>query len=200
MNREEIYDHLAQVYLGKKEESDAKKKQQLNAWLVINICITLIIFVSVFYGLTAFLTQHGAALKSNVMFSLNRGTIRVEYNFKDSFSPTKTFSLSIPEIDASKYNCIEFAIRGKQEGVPGVVKVVVTNKRNEVSSYYVQGVNLNWQNISIPLEKFPQISDWSSLTDISFVLEVWNVDKKKGIVLIEDVRFSGMHDMAASKG
>jgi len=102
-------------------------------------------------------------------------------------------------MDVSKYQAIEFSIRGKEEGTPGVVKIVIANEKNETASYYVQGVNLKWQDINIPLSEFKQITDWSSLTDISFVLEVWNVDDKKGIILIEDVRFSGAYDASASK-
>ncbi|HBG60913.1 MAG: hypothetical protein A2Y03_09335 [Omnitrophica WOR_2 bacterium GWF2_38_59] len=199
MNREEIYDHLAQVYLGKRKEVDVKKKRQKNAWLLVNIFISVLIFTSAIWGFTAFLTQRGTSLQSNVIFSLNRGPISVDYNFKDTFSPEKTFSLVVPDMDVSKYQAIEFSIRGKEEGTPGVVKIVIANEKNETASYYVQGVNLKWQDINIPLSEFKQITDWSSLTDISFVLEVWNVDDKKGIILIEDVRFSGAYDASASK-
>ena len=190
MNREEIYDHLAQVYLGKRKKEDARKKRQFNVWLLINIFITGIIFASAFYGLTAFLVQKGSSLRNNVIFSLHPGPIRIDYNFKDSFSSTKKFSLDIPQIDVAKYKKIEFSIRAKEEGSPGIVKIILHNQRNETAFYYVQGVNLDWQKISIPLEEFQQITDWSSLTDLSFVLEMWNVDSLKGIILIEDVNFS----------
>jgi hypothetical protein len=75
--------------------------------------------------------------------------------------------------------------------VPGVVKVVIRNRRNEEASYYIQGVGLAWQEFAIPLEQFKQISDWSSLVDISFVLESWNVENKKGLVLVDNICFSG---------
>ena len=50
MTRDDIYDHLAQVYLGKRKEADDKKKKQFSAWLFINIVITVIIFASIFDG------------------------------------------------------------------------------------------------------------------------------------------------------
>ena len=190
MTRDDIYDHLAQVYLGKRTKVDTKKTQQFSAWLVINIFITFIIFTSAFYGLTAFLTHRNASLKSRVIFSLHNGPIRMEYNFTNPFPPVKTFALDVPSMDAARYDKIQFSIRGKEEGVPGIVKVVVKNRRNEEASYYVQGVDLDWQEFSIPLDEFKQITDWSSLTDISFVLESWNVDNKKGLILIDNVCFS----------
>lgn len=64
------------------------------------------------------------------------------------------------------------------------------NDKNETASYYIQGVDLSWQEYSIPFEEFQQITDWSNLTEVSFVLESWNVEKEKGLILIDDVRFS----------
>ena len=43
MNRDDIYDHLAQVYLGKRNKTEEKKKKQYSVWLLINIGITFII-------------------------------------------------------------------------------------------------------------------------------------------------------------
>ena len=190
MKRDEIYDHLAQVYLGKRSKTDIKKKRQFNAWLVINICITAIIFTSAFYGLTAFLTQHNSPLQSRIIFSLHSGPVRIEYDLTDSFSPTKAFTINVASVDASRYGKIQFSIRGKEDGVPGVVRIVVKNQLNEEASYYVQGVGFNWQEFSISLDEFKQITDWSNLTDISFVLESWNVDDRKGLVLIDNLCFS----------
>jgi hypothetical protein len=190
MTRDDIYDHLAQVYLGKRSKSDIKKEQQFSAWLLINILITVIIFTSAFYGLTAFLTQRNSALQSRIIFSLHNGPIRMEYNFTDSFPPIKTFELSVPNVDVTKYNKIQFSVRGKEEGTPGIIKITVKNLRGEEDSYYVQGVGLDWQEFNIPLDEFPRITDWSSLDDISFVLESWNVDSKKGLILIDNVCFS----------
>jgi len=191
MSKEDIYDHLAQVYLGKRKVVDEKKKREFNAWLVINIFITVIIFSSAFYGLTAFLTQNGSSFQNNIIFSLHRGTIQFDYNFKNNMSDEQVFSLSIPKMEVSKYHNIQFSIRGKEEGTPGIVKVVFRNQMKEEAAYYIQGVGLDWRNFDIPLEDFKQITDWDSINEILFVVETWNVDKKKGIVLIENVSFSG---------
>ncbi len=190
MTRDDIYDHLAQVYLGKRKEVDERKTRQFNAWLVINIAITFIVFASATYGLTAFLTNRSDFLDNRIIYALHQGKIRLEYNLFEPYAPVKTFALNVPSIDASKYKSIQFSIRGKEEGTPGVVKIVVRNFKNESSSYYIQGVGLKWQDFDISLSEFQQITDWSNIIDVSFVLETWNVDKKKGIILIEDVSFS----------
>lgn len=190
MTRDEIYDHLAQVYLGKRKESEPREKKHFHAWLLINVLITLMIFSSVFYGLTAFLTRQ-SSLRGNVLFSLYNGLARLDYNFDEDFSPVKTLVLSAPAIDASRYKSLQFSIRAKEQGNPAIVKIVVENHKNEIASYYIQGIDYSWQDFRIPLHEFKQITDWTSLKNISFVLESWNVEKKEGIILIDNICFSG---------
>ncbi|MBF0532973.1 MAG: hypothetical protein HQL23_07765 [Candidatus Omnitrophica bacterium] len=191
MNREEIYDHLAQVYLGKRKEVDEKKRPDVNAWLILNICVTLIIFSSVFYGLTAFLTQRGLSLRNHVVYALYRGPARLDYNFEENFLPVKSFDLNLSRMDASPYRNLSFAIRNRETGTPGVVKVVIRNQRNEIASYYLRDVRHGWREYSVPLAEFSQIADWSCLTDVSFVVESWNVTDHRGEILIEDISFTG---------
>jgi len=191
MTRDEIYDHLAQVYLGKRKKVDEKKRIEFNAWLLINILITAIIFSSAFYGLTAFLTHRSSYFESKIIYALHSGRISLEYNFRNDVAPIKAFTLDVPEgIDAQQYGTIQFNLRAKEEGNPGVLKVVVQSRKNESSSYYVQGITHAWKEYSIPLDEFKHISHWSDLKDISFVLESWNTNNDKGLILIDDVRFS----------
>ena len=57
MTRDEIYDHLARVYLGKRQEADLQGKRRWNAWLLNNILITVIIFAGAFYGLAIYVVN-----------------------------------------------------------------------------------------------------------------------------------------------
>ena len=189
MTRDEIYDHLAQVYLGKRDRVEEKKKRPFNAWVVMNIVITIVILISAFYGFTAFLT-HREFSRNSIIFALNNGPIKVSYNLNDPYPQVKTFSLAIPKMNVGKYEKLSFSVRGLDEGFPGVVKIVLRNQKNELASFYVKDVRLKWQEINIPFNEFTQITDWSNLVDISFVLEAWNAEKKKGIILIDNVCFS----------
>ena len=191
-NKDEIYDHLAQVYLGKKNKVEEKRKNQFNAWLVINIVITLIIFASSFYGFTAFLTKRGASLHNNVIFALTNSPLRIIYNLDYPYPPVKTFSLAVPKMNVTKYRKLNFSIRGMEEAYPGVVKLVLKNQKNEISSYLIKDVRSDWQEYSIPFEAFAEITDWTNLTDISFIFEAWNAEKKKGAVLIDNLCFSSL--------
>lgn len=190
MTRDEIYDHLAQVYLGKKNKATEKRRQQFHSWLVINILIASIIFASAFYGFTAFLAHRGDTLQNRVIYALNNGPIRLNYNLVQPFPPVKTFSLSVPEVNVAKYSKLQFEVRGVDSGYPGVMRVEVRNQRGEVSSVILEGVKTDWKHFSISFDEFDKITDWSQIEEISFIIESWNAVKIRGTVLIDDICFS----------
>ena len=190
MTKDEIYERLAQVYLGKREKVQEKKKARLNVQLAANIFLTVVVLISVFYGLTAFLSGRNGDSQKSVIYALSNSPIRIKYDVRYPYPQINEFSIPIPKLNASKYNRLNFSIRGMEEGFPGVVKVVLKNKKNEISYYFVKGVELKWQRISIPLREFEKITDWTNLSDVSFVFEAWNTQKKRGIVLIEEICFS----------
>ena len=190
MNRDEIYDHLAKVYLGKKNSAQENKKKKLNtAWLVMNIAVTILILASSFYGFTAFLSRQQFELKDRVVFSLSNSPIKVPYNLEYPYPPVKTFSLTIPNKDISKFSKLNISVRGMDGGEPGVVKLILTNQKNEQATYFMQDIALDWQHLSIPLENF-KLTDLTTVTELSFVLESWNVQSKKGVLLVDDISFS----------
>ncbi len=191
MTRDEIYDHLAKVYLGKRENVSPKKappKPVNRSLWVINIVITAVITISTVYGFTAFLTRR-AGLKSQVFYALNNEPIRLSYDLNDPYPATKTFVLSIPNKDVSKYKALNVSLRGMDGAYPGIVKVVVANQKNEQAIYYIQNVGSLWQKASVPFEKL-NLTDWTTITNVSFVLEAWNVDFRRGTLLIDGVSFS----------
>ena len=189
MTREEIYEHLAQVYLEKKDKVKVVQKPRFNKRRFFRGVLLFLLGLSAFYGLTAFLSKKVTNAQA-VIFALNHYPIRINYNLNAPYPPVESFSLAIPAIDASKYRYINFSVRGLDEGYPGIMKVTIKNKKNEISSFLVQDVRGKWKKISIPVGEFKEITDWSNLEDVSFVLESWNVEKKKGIILIDDISFS----------
>ncbi len=189
MTRDEIYDHLAKVYLGKREDASAqKKKKQINqSWLVINIVITAVILISTVYGFTAFLTRR-VTFENQVFYALNNNPVRIAYDLNDPFPSTKKFAITIPDKDASKYSRLNLTIRGLNGAYPGIVKLIVSNQKDEKATYYIQDVAADWKKVSIPFEKL-NLTDWTTVKEVAFVLEAWNTDFRKGTVLIEDISF-----------
>ena len=97
--------------------------------------------------------------------------------------------MTIPNKDVSKYKALNVSLRGLDGAYPGIVKVIVANQKNEKAIYYIQNVNIQWRKANIPFEKL-NLTDWTTVTDVSFVLEAWNVDFRRGTLLIDGVSFS----------
>ena len=189
MTRDEIYEHLAKVYLGKRQDAvvEQKKKPVNQPWLVINITITAVLLISTVYGFTAFLT-HKAGLRNQVFYALSNNPIRIAYDLNDPFPATKTFAIDVP-VNAAKYATLNFSIRGMNGAYPGIVKLTVVNRKNERAAYFVRNVNADWQKVRVPLENL-NLTDWTTVREVAFVLEAWNVDFRKGTVLVDDISFS----------
>ena len=191
MTKEEIYEHLAQVYIGKKtNDKRTLRKKRFRLPRETRVLLTLFIVGFAFYTLTAFLSQRNDDLKSSIIFALSNAPIRVKYDLHQPFPQIKDFSIAIPQVDIGKYKSLNFSIRGLEEGYPDVVKVVLKNKRNEVAFKYIKGVNLKWKRHTITFAELSTISDFSTLSEVNFVLEAWNVKQKRGIILIDDLCFS----------
>ena len=191
MTRDEIYDHLAQVYLGKREQVKVEppKPRIPSAWLVINGVITALILASMVYGLTAFLANHDDLLKSRVIYSLNNSPIRLSYNVGAGLPQTKDLSIALPSVDVTKYSRLNLTVKASGGGNPGMVKIVLTNSLAERATYYLQGIKPRWQDYSIAFDQL-NLTDWKSLKDISFVVEAWNADRAEGTVFIDNISFS----------
>ena len=191
MTRDEIYDHLAKVYLDKREtveEAQLPKKQPL-PWLVINIVITGLILASVFWGLTAFLTQHDDLLKSRVIFTLNNSPIKLTYDVGGSFPQVKALTIAVPPVDATQYRRLNLSLKGALGGNPGMIKVVLTNTKNEQATHYLQGIKSKWQDYIVSFDEM-NLTDWRSVKDVSFVIEAWNSERSSGAVYIDNISFS----------
>jgi len=189
MTHDEIYDHLANVYLGKRESVEVKKKKSPTSWLVINGVITAFILISVVYGFTAFLTRHDDLLKSRVIYALNNSPIRLTYNVGEGFPQAKDLTIALPPVDAAKYRRLNLTVKAAGGGNPGMVKVVLSNAKNEQAAYYLQGIRTKWQDYSISFDQL-NLTDWTTLKDMSFVVEAWNAEKSDGVVFIDNISFS----------
>ncbi len=190
MTRDEIYEHLAKVYLGKRESAEQEKKRKSvnQSWLVINVTITAVILLSTVYGFTAFLTRR-AGINNQIFYELNNNLVKIPYDLNDPFPSTKSFAISIPDKDVSKFSKLNLSMRGFNGAYPGVVKLVVSNLKNEKATYYIKNIDAQWHKVSIPLEQL-NLTDWTTVSKVAFVLEAWNVDFRQGTVLIDDISFS----------
>lgn len=196
MRNREIYDRIADTYLGKvshKKSGSGKNKKK--KWIIITTVINVIILVTVFFLARAALLHYKEGLDRKTSAAIyilsERYPLKLSYNLAPPYLGIKDFTFSLPLVDASKFSCLKLRARGDANaGFTAVVKVEIRNQRNEKDSYYLKGIRDKWEDFSIPLKEFKNISDWSNIKELSFIFEEWNISSKRGIIYIDNISFS----------
>jgi hypothetical protein len=193
MTKEEIYEHLANVYLGKKK-SIPKKEKRLTISVLIGLNAILILGL---FGFTVgkwdlFNKPDVTPQQSLLSLTLGNYPLRLTYNFGEDKPQIQNFSMHLPNIDLRKFDSLIFSIRSFKGKTPKLLKISLENKKRESSRVYFSDISERWQKVTIPLDRFKDITDWSAITKISFIFEAWNLDSKNGKVLIDNVTFASI--------
>lgn len=187
MRNKEIYERIADTYLGKnKKNGKAKKKKWFIFWTVINILLLFTVFF-----LPKFVLSKAIKSKAAVYILSERYPLRLVYDLRPPNLGKKDFSFSLPLADARKYRCLRLRMKGEgAANFTNILKLELENTRGEKAAYYLKGILSKWQDFSVSLSNFKGISDWSNIARLSFIFEDWNVSAKKGILYIDNIRFS----------
>ena len=184
MDKKDIYEHLAKIYL----DASSKKKKKSKAQQQFFRKPFFIIGVSVFvFGIfLSFLFNRNKPLKSEIALLLASDAVKINFHFDPA--KKETYSLNLNKLDLSRFKDLGFSVKKVNSNGMISLRVEFTNDFNEKSEVYFRDIPLKWQDYKIDLSKFKNIGDWSSMTQLSFIVEEWNVKEKKGIVYIDNVR------------
>ncbi len=93
------------------------------------------------------------------------------------------------DIDVSEAKNLTFYVKGdKEDGFTQTLWVELKDNAGGVSRFQVRGVTEEWQKVQIPLNKFPQIKDRSSMYEFVVVFDQICTDKE-GVIYIDDIKF-----------
>jgi hypothetical protein len=62
------------------------------------------------------------------------------------------------------------------------------NNFGEVGSFYLSNISNRWNEFKISLSDFKNISDWSNVKKLNFILEEWNTNNKVGKIYFDDIK------------
>lgn len=128
---------------------------------------------------------------SNVKRGKDGCSVQIAY---DVISPNVAYNgfwMGLNGLDASEYNKLNFWIKGDaKRGFTKVFKVELKNSKGEVGKTYVTGLTKEWQKITLPLSKFKQLTDFTTLKEFVIVFEDRIATAKKGAIYIDDMHLS----------
>lgn len=186
--KKEISDHLAKTFFDKK----AEVKQGKNTYFII----ALTLFLLAGFGSAGYLLFKPTVWcvfdkGQHIIFEKHDGPYILNFDFTNAPSKQEGLKIDIPDIDLSGYKQLKFSVRVVSE-IPqqlGSLKVGVVTKRQEISSLYISEINNSWKKVVVLFSDFKNISDWSGIAQLSFTLEEWNTNPKKGKLMVDSIEF-----------
>lgn len=117
--------------------------------------------------------------------------MKLEYSVESKNPAYNGFWMMLPNFDATKYDNISFWVKGDTKaGYTTVFKTELKNAAKQIGRYYVTSVTDQWQEVVIPLAEFKGLTDLSNLTEFVIVFEDRIASNKKGVIFIDDIRFT----------
>jgi len=183
MDRKEIYEHLAKIYL----DSSSKRKRKPKKYPLFKI----LFFISsaVIFGLSIFLftVLNNKPLNSELALILQPDAVKINFNFDPA--KKEIYSLDLNKSDLTRFKALGFSVKKANYNDNISLRIEFTSAFREKSEIYLKNIAHRWQDYRIGLSDFKNISDWTHMLNLSFIVEEWNVKKKGDIVYIDNVRF-----------
>ncbi|MDD5130733.1 MAG: hypothetical protein PHS66_06800 [Candidatus Omnitrophica bacterium] len=189
MNKKEIYEHLANIYLDASSKSSKKKhrfsyypKTALGAFLIGSV---MILGVGSFFAYSNRHHQNQSQSGETALF-LYQGATKINFNFDPATK--EMFALNLKHLDLSKYKFLGFSIRKTNPKDIISLRIEFTNRFNEKSEIYIKDIGSKWADHKISLSRFGRMEYWTQMKELAFSIEEWNAREKSGIVYLDNIR------------
>ena len=185
MDKRDIYEHLANIYLdasSKSKKKKNKKKHKLNKYVTIGFAVVALL------GFVSFSAVNGRipVRASEVALVLYPDAAKINFNFNPA--KKEIFSIDLNRLKLSHYKALAFAVKKSNPADRIALKVEFTNVFNERSGFYLKDIPDRWRNYTVKFSDFRELSYWGEMSRLSFIVEEWNAKDKKDVVYIDNIR------------
>ncbi len=184
MDKKDIYEHLAKIYLDASDKKNKKGKRIPNRKNIFVFGIILVAGVSVF--LFSALNKNRPAGSETALY-LVPDIAKINFNFDPA--KQESYSLDLKKLDLGRYKTLSFSVKKSSQSDTIALKLEFTSSFKEHASIYLKDIPVNWREYKISLSDFKNITDWSNMSKVSFIIEEWNTRVNNGIVYLENIRF-----------
>lgn len=186
MDKKEIYEHLANIYLDASSKKKKKSKPQVSVlkspvFVVLSICVFI-------FGVFSFAVfKKNRNFKSEVALVVTSDVSKINFNFNPA--KKEVYSLNLNRLNLTKFNTLSFSLKKANFKDIVSLRVEFTSKFNEKSEVYLKNIPHKWCDYKIKLFQFKKISNWQDMVSLAFAVEEWNTKEKSGVVYIDNIRF-----------
>jgi len=183
MERKDIYEHLAHIYLdtpARKKVIPQPKVSPNKLLLIINIAgISLVIAL-----ISINLYKKNQNLITNTTL-LQQDLVKLSFDFEPA--KKQSYSINLNKMDLSASKSLGFALKKSDPKNSVSLKIEFTNSFREKSEIYIRDIQTKWKTYAISLFEFKNISDWSNMRELAFIIEEWNSTEKGGALYLDNV-------------
>lgn len=191
MDKKDIYEHLAHIYLdaSSKRKKKAKPRYKTRKMLFINTAaISLVGLLTLFiYQKDRPATTVSPVIASELALILQPDIVKINFHFEPA--KKEVYAINLNELDLRRFKTLGFSLRKANFDDKITLKVEFANAFRENSQIYINDIkSYKWQEYRIPFSDFKNINSWSKICGLSFIIDELNVKTKKGIVYLDDVK------------
>ncbi len=189
MDKRDIYEHLAKIYL----DASSKGKKKTNGYPAVFKNLFFISLTFIFGLSAALLTTKNKSSHPNIVFSLVPEAAKINTSAAPSINSIfnliekERYTFNLNKLDLAKFKTLGFSVKRANYLDNVSLRVEFSSALREKSEVYFLDIPYRWRGIKINLSVFKNISDWSKAQHLSFLVEKWNVKDRKGVI-IDNVR------------
>jgi hypothetical protein len=187
VNKKEIYEHLANIYLDASSKS-SKKKQRFNFFPkpVQGIILVGLVMILGLGGFATYAHVYSRTQPGQIALFLYQDAAKINFNFDPA--KKETFSLNLKLLNLSQYRTLSFSVKKTNSSEIISLRVEFTNRFNEKSEIYIKNIPTKWTEQKIDFKSFSKMNNWSQMKELTFSIEEWNAREKSGIVYLDNIR------------
>jgi hypothetical protein len=184
MDKKDIYEHLAKIYLDStslKKKKSKTRSADYKQFLLIAASVILGILVL----FSVFPLRHKFS-SSRLALVLSHDTVKINFRFDPAKKEIYYWTLN--KLNLNNYKTLGFVLKKSNFSGAISLKVEFANRYKEKGEVYLKDIPNKWQEYKIAFSDFKAISDWSEMESLAFVVEEWNTKEASGIIYIDNVR------------
>lgn len=187
MDKKEIYEHLAKIYLDASLKHKKKRTHRYSLFKNRYTYLFGIIFIFSLSLLVFFNITRPKSLNSEIALILQPEAIKINFHFDPARK--EVYSLDLNKLIISRFKTLAFSAKKANYQDNISLRVEFRSAFKEKSEVYLKDISHKWQDYKIAFSEFKNISDWSQISTLSFIVEEWNVREKRGVVYVDNIRF-----------
>lgn len=184
MDKKDLYEYLAKIYL----DTTSKRKKKTPEYPKVFKNLFFVIAIAFILAITAFwsIVSKNRPLNAQVSLILQNDVAKINFHFDPA--KKETYSLDLNQLNLKPFKALGFSLKKANYKDNIALRVEFVSSFKEKSAVYFKNIPHKWQDYKINLTEFKEISNWSKISSLSFIIEEWNVREKRGVVYIDNIR------------